>query len=271
MKNIISPSSPIAVNKPSATKDIIVATNVNKEFKTASGVVKVLKNMNFTVKEGSFTIIFGPSGSGKTTLMNVLSGLEPPTTGTLSITGQEMYKLDSDQRAHFRAKTTGIVHQQNYWLKSLNVLENVALPLYLVGNAKEPSLTVAQESLDRVGMAQFAKYSPTILSGGQQQRVSMARALVSSPTLILADEPTGNLDSKNGQEIMDLLTYFQKELQRTIILVTHNIEYLPLSDKQLYILDGQLTESRRGQKMPQEILQSLKLQVAELTKMENGG
>jgi ABC-type lipoprotein export system ATPase subunit len=248
--------------------DIITVKGVNKSFVTRSGTVEVLKDVNFSVPERSMTVLFGPSGSGKTTLLNVLSTLEPPTAGKVEIDGQDVYSLNADQRSFFRAQNMGIVHQENYWIKSLNVIENVAMPIYLTGGKKSGALLVARESLAKVGMSEYANYSPTVLSGGQQQRVSMARALVATPKIILADEPTGNLDSKNGQAIIDLLLYFQRDLDRTVVLVTHNIEYLPLSNFQLYILDGVLTEARPGQKMPPEILNSLKTQITELTKME---
>ena len=249
---------------------LITATNINKSFETRGGTIKVLHEASFSIPDNSFTIIFGPSGSGKTTLMNVLSGLEPPTSGSVQISSQDLYSLDSDRRAHFRAKHMGIVHQVNYWVKSLNVLENVAMPMYLSGVSKDSALSAARETLEQVGMSQYASYYPTLLSGGQQQRVSMARALVAGTEIILADEPTGSLDSKNGQMIMDLLLTCQRNLKRTIILVTHNIEYLPLSDKQLYVMDGHVRESKRGQKMPQDILDSLENQIHELTQMQKG-
>ena len=252
------------------SRGLINVSGLVKEFQLKSGSVEVLHDINFSIKENGFGIIFGPSGSGKSTLLDVLSGLQEPTKGKIEIAGQDLYALNADQRASFRAQTMGIVHQENYWVRSLNVLENVAMPLYLSGSDKEPALKAAQDSLEQVGMSEFASYYPSVLSGGQQQRVSMARALVASPQLILADEPTGNLDSKNGQDIMELLVKFQKDLKRTILLVTHNIEYLPISDTQLYILDGRVTEAHRGQKMPVEIMSSLKTQISELTKMEKG-
>ncbi|MEO8691461.1 MAG: ABC transporter ATP-binding protein [Candidatus Saccharimonas sp.] len=249
---------------------LISSQNVNKQFATKSGPVDVLSDVNFTISENSFTIIFGPSGSGKSTLLNVLTGLEPPTSGTLEVAGEKVYNLDSDRRTQFRAKHMGIVHQQNYWVKSLSVLENVAMPLYFLGSTKEDAIKAANESLELVGMAKFASSRPTVLSGGQQQRVSMARALVASPDLILADEPTGSLDSKNGRMIMDLLLSCLKSLGRTVVLITHNIEYLPMSDKQLYIADGRVRESSRGQEVPPEIMQSLENQMNELKAMGRG-
>lgn len=253
---------------PNDSSVLIDVKNLLKIFKIDSGPVTVLRDINFKVKQGSFTIIFGPSGSGKSTLMNVLSGLEPPTNGNVKIAGQDIYQLTADLRSNFRGNVMGIVHQVNYWIKSLNVIENVAMPLYLSGSYKAPALRIAGESLKQVGMEEYANYYPTVLSGGQQQRVSMARALVAFPQLIMTDEPTGNLDSKNGKLIIDLLVKFNRELKRTVILVTHNIEYLPLSDNQLYIFDGRVTTGKPGESMPPEILEALRTQLAQLTKME---
>ncbi|HUC78956.1 MAG TPA: ABC transporter ATP-binding protein [Candidatus Saccharimonadales bacterium] len=263
------PGGEVSLPKSRSNNNLITVKSLNKQFDTKSSSVKVLYDINFDIPNNSFSIIFGPSGSGKTTLLNILSGLEPPTTGSVEIEGQNLYSLNSDQRALFRAKTMGIVHQVNYWVKSLSVLENVAMPLYLTGVDRNNALKTAMENLDIVGMADFAHSHPIVLSGGQQQRVSMARALVANPQLILADEPTGNLDSKNGKMIMDLLIKCQKELNRTIILVTHNIEYLPLSDIQLYMVDGKLTEAGHGEGVPvTEIINSLKTQLTELNKLE---
>lgn len=250
--------------------NVISAQSINKKFATKSGKLTVLSDINFTVPRGSLTIIYGPSGSGKTTLLNILSGLEPPTTGKLIVNNKDLYRLSSDQRSSFRAKNMGIVQQSNYWVKSLNVLENVAMPLYLSGQTKQESLKRAQASLDQVDLGQFAHSRPTVLSGGQQQRVSMARALVAGSGIIMADEPTGNLDSKSGKMIIDLLLKFKEEMNRTVILITHNIEYLPISDQQLYVTDGRVMQSKRGQKMPTAIKDSLQTQINELSKMEKG-
>jgi ABC-type lipoprotein export system ATPase subunit len=268
-KVVINPTKTDSGSNQSNGNGTIRVSNLHKQFDTKGGTVKVLEDINFDIKDNSFAIIFGPSGSGKTTLLNILSGLEPPTQGIVEIEGRDLYSVNSDQRSLFRAQTMGIVHQTNYWVKSLNVLENVALPLYLTGVDRTTAQKMAMQNLEIVGMAEFAHSRPLVLSGGQQQRVSMARALVANPQLIFADEPTGNLDSKNGKMIMDLLVKCQKELNRTIILVTHNIEYLPLSDVRLYMVDGKLTQSDKGQHAPMnEIINSLKTELTELTKLE---
>ncbi len=221
---------------------LIEVQGVVQSYKVGTGILPVLKNVSFTIPRGSFTIIHGPSGSGKTTLLNVIAGLEKPDQGTVRYKDQNIYNLTPEELAHFRAKVLGVVHQANYWVQSLNVLENVALPLFFLGYNRENAEREALESLRRVGMDIHKDKLPTLLSGGEQQRVSMARALVSNPTYIVADEPTGNLDSKNGEIIMQLLKYFHEKLQRTIILVTHNQEYLPYGTQIIRLKDGAVAQ-----------------------------
>ncbi len=231
--------------------DVLVKfENVSKQFQLDDGPVEVLHNVNFTVKRGSFTIIYGPSGSGKSTLLNVLTGLEPPTTGSVVVDGQHLYTMDADERAGFRARRMGMVYQTNYWVNSLTAIENVALPLFLTGRSYQEAMGEAKASISRVGLDKYAEYRPNLLSGGQQQRISMARASIISPMLLIADEPTGNLDSKNGDMIMELVQSFKSDFGSTIILVTHNLDYLPLSDYRLYIKDGVVTEEKGSYKGP---------------------
>ena len=233
--------------------DILVKfENVSKQFQLDDGPVEVLKNVNFTIRRGSFTIIYGPSGSGKSTLLNVLTGLEPPTSGSVVVDGKHLYTLNADERAAFRARTMGLVYQTNYWVNSLSALENVALPLYLTGRSYQESIGEAKASIHRVGLDKYMDYRPNLLSGGQQQRISMARASIISPMLLVADEPTGNLDSKNGDMIMQLVQSFKSDFGSTIVLVTHNLDYLPLSDYRLYIKDGVVTEEQGVYKGPQK-------------------
>lgn len=204
--------------------------------------IDVLKDVSFEMKYGSFNIIYGPSGSGKSTLLNILTGLQKPTKGQITFDDQDVYNLTANQLAHFRANRIGIVYQQNYWVKSLTVIDNVSMPLYFLGYGRKEAHKQAIKALERVSMEGYAKKYPTRLSGGEQQRVAMARALVNDPLFIIADEPTGSLDSKNGDMIMNLLKTSNKEQGRSIILVTHNMEYLPLANHLLHIQDGRVEE-----------------------------
>ena len=172
----------------------------------------------------------------------MLTGLQKPSSGKVLFEGRDVYELSPDELAHFRANRIGIVYQTNYWVKSLTVLENVSMPLYFLGYSRSAAGKIAQSALERVGMGEYAKKYPSLLSGGEQQRVAMARALVNDPLFIIADEPTGSLDSKNGDMIMGLLQNCQTEFKRTVILVTHNMEYLPLADHLLHIQDGTLEQ-----------------------------
>lgn len=221
---------------------IIKATNISQEFHVGDEVVRPLTGASFELLESSFNIIYGPSGSGKSTLLNILTGLQRPTSGSVTFDDHDVYSLTPDELAFFRATRLGIVYQTNYWVKSLNALENVSLPLYFLGYTRTRATDVAQFALDQVGMSDYGKKYPVLLSGGEQQRIAMARALVSSPLFIIADEPTGSLDSANGDKIMSILRNAQKNQNRTIILVTHNMEYLPLADHLLHIEDGHVQQ-----------------------------
>lgn len=223
---------------------IIELDTVNQSFAVGDEVMDILHDINFKIQQKSFNIIYGPSGSGKSTVLNILTGLQKPSEGKVTFNGQQLYTLSPDELAHFRANEIGIVYQQNYWVKSLSVLENVAMPLFFVGYGRKEARAKAYEALDLVKMRDYAHKRPTLLSGGEQQRVAMARALVNDPLFVIADEPTGSLDSKNGDMIMNLLRQCQSELGRTIILVSHNMEYIPLADHLLRIEDGHMVETQ---------------------------
>lgn len=219
---------------------IIRATNISQEFTVGDETIRPIQEASFDLLESSFNIIFGPSGSGKSTLLNILTGLQPPTTGKILFDDHDVYELSSDEIAFFRATRMGIVYQTNYWVRSLNAIENVSLPLYFLGYSRQHAAEVAQFALEQVRMADYAKKYPFLLSGGEQQRIAMARALASSPLYIIADEPTGSLDAANGDQIMNILREAQSVSSRTVILVTHNMEYLPLADHLLHISDGRI-------------------------------
>ncbi|RTK94455.1 ABC transporter ATP-binding protein [Candidatus Saccharibacteria bacterium] len=225
---------------------LIRVSNLEQSFKIGEEMLKVLHPSSFTIKKNSFNIIYGPSGSGKSTLLNVLSGIQVPSGGQVTYDGRDIYKYSAEQLAYFRAKSIGVVYQQNYWVNSLNVIENVSIPLFFLGYNRAAAAKKAMDALQRVDMAPFAKKSPLMLSGGEQQRIAMARAIVNDPSVIITDEPTGSLDSKNGDMIMALLESYQRDLNRTIILVTHNMEYLPLADQLVHIQDGQCQQMQSG-------------------------
>lgn len=222
----------------SSRQPLIAVRDVARSFTSANGTVNAIKSANFDIPDGSFTIVYGPSGSGKSTLLNCLVGLDEPTRGTISYEGRSLYDMTANERAYFRAYTMGMVYQTSYWVKSLDVLENVALPLTFLGVSTENARKQAMTSLERIGMASYAKKKVYALSGGEQQRISLARALVNNPSYIVADEPTGNLDSQAGDSVIELLRYFNQEFDRTVILVTHNMSYLPVGDQLLTINDG---------------------------------
>lgn len=226
----------------SKSKPLIRVTNLSRQFKVGQNTIDVLKDVDFEIPDGSFTIIYGPSGSGKSTLLNALMGLDEPTTGKVTYEGRNLYSMSKDERAYFRGHTMGIVQQTDHWVKSLSVLDNVSLPLEFLGVRRALALEAAKASLDRMGMLASANKYPDFLSGGEQQRVAMARALVNTPAYIVADEPTGNLDSKNGDALLEVLLYLNREFQRTIVLVTHNIEYLSIADQILVVEDGRVSE-----------------------------
>lgn len=219
--------------------DVIVVDKLIKNFEIGARVVKVLKDISFTITEGEFIIIVGPSGSGKSTLLHIMLGLEYPTSGTVHLLNSNIYSgTDEDQRSVFRKKHIGMVFQQANWVKSLNVLENVAFPLLLLGQDRQLALEKAFEQLKAVEMQDWAYYVPTELSGGEQQRVSLARSLIHNPEIIVADEPTGNLDYNSGETIMNLLSKLNKDYNKTVVMVTHDLEYLKFAQKAIRIFDG---------------------------------
>lgn len=228
-------------------KNIIEIENLSKTFKVGNNKNLVLNSINAAITQGDFVIIFGPSGCGKTTLLNTIIGLEKPSDGKILINGHNIYKMSQDKRANFRAKKFGMIYQQSYWIKSLNVLENVALPLIIAGFDFQEALHRAKRVLSAVEMIKFSNHIPTQLSGGQQQKVSLARAIINTPELIIADEPTGNLDYKAGLELMNILERINKKAGRTIIVVTHNTDYLKkYGDYKISMLDGKIIKQGKN-------------------------
>lgn len=220
---------------------IIQLEHLSKSFHVGAQDVPVLKDVSFSVKTGDFVIIFGPSGCGKSTLLHSVLGLEEPTAGRVYFLGKNLYNgISEDDRSDFRKLHIGMVYQQPNWIRSLTVLENVAFPLLLLGQEKEANLIKARQILATVEMTDWAGYIPTELSSGQQQRVALARALITSPEVIIADEPTGNLDYESGQDLMQLLTALNAK-NVTIVMVTHDLEYLSFAKTVVRMFNGQVT------------------------------
>ncbi|MFN8015629.1 MAG: ABC transporter ATP-binding protein [Acidimicrobiia bacterium] len=223
--------------------NLIKFSHVFKSFHVKNGAVNVLKDISFTVPKGSFTILFGPSGSGKSTILNTILGLEPPTSGRVDVNDINLYSLSSDQRAKFRTHFVGMVTQDNYWVNSLSVIDNVALPLYLCGYPRTKARKMAKRSVENIQLERYLNSRPTVLSGGEQQRISVARATVKNPEIIIADEPTGNLDTKSGNLVLNLLLNQTGKDKTTVVMVTHNPDFLQYANNVLMIKDGVMEQT----------------------------
>ena len=217
---------------------MIKLTGINKIYRTNEIETQALENVNLEVKKGEFLSIMGPSGCGKSTLLNIMGLLDAPTTGTIEINGTHTETMKDKELAAFRNRTLGFVFQSFHLINSLNVMDNVELPLLYRKMAAKERTRLAKEVLERVGLSHRMRHMPTQLSGGQCQRVAIARAIVGNPDIILADEPTGNLDSKMGAEVMELLHSLNKEDGRTIVMVTHNEEQAKLTSRTVRFFDG---------------------------------
>ena len=217
---------------------MIKLTGINKIYRTNEIETLALENVNLDVEKGEFVSIMGPSGCGKSTLLNIMGLLDAPSSGKIEINGTSVENMKDKELAAFRNKTLGFVFQSFHLINSLNVIDNVELPLlYRKMPAKERT-RLAKEVLERVGLSHRMRHMPTQLAGGQCQRVAIARAIVGNPEIILADEPTGNLDSKMGAEVMELLLKLNKEDGRTIVMVTHNEEQAKQTSRTIRFFDG---------------------------------
>lgn len=217
---------------------MIKLTGINKIYRTDEIETVALENVNLEVKRGEFLSIMGPSGCGKSTLLNIIGLLDAPTDGEIMIAGTKIGSMKDRELAAFRNQKLGFVFQSFHLINSLNVMDNVELPLLYrrVGSSERKRL--AQEVLEKVGLSHRMRHFPTQLSGGQCQRIAIARAIIGNPEIILADEPTGNLDSKMGAEVMELLHRLNKEDGRTIVMVTHNEEQAKQTSRTIRFFDG---------------------------------
>ena len=222
--------------------DIIISLQgINKSFPMElGGQQQVLFDINFTVHAGEFVAIMGPSGSGKSTCMNIIGALDTPTSGIYELYGRDVTGLTADELATVRNEYIGFVFQQFNLLSKRSVLDNVMLPLMYRGWSMDERISRAREMLKRVGLENFESYLPTQLSGGMKQRVAIARALAGNPKLILADEPTGALDSKMGHEILTFFKKLNKEMGITIVMITHEFDIAKYADRLIHIRDGRI-------------------------------
>ena len=219
-------------------KTMIELKGINKIYRTDEIETQALENVNLEVQKGEFLSIMGPSGCGKSTLLNIMGLLDTPTSGTITINGTTTEGMGDKELAAFRNKTLGFVFQSFHLINSLNVLDNVELPLLYRKMSASERTALAKSVLERVGLSHRMRHMPTQLSGGQCQRVAIARAIVGNPEIILADEPTGNLDSKMGAEVMELLHKLNKEDGRTIVMVTHNEDQAKQTSRTVRFFDG---------------------------------
>jgi putative ABC transport system ATP-binding protein len=220
------------------TQPLIAIRNLNKTFRLGQGAVCALKDVNLDIFQGEYLSIMGPSGSGKSTLFNMIGALDRPTSGSVTVADVDLTRLSSRELAHFRGNHIGYVFQSFNLISAYSAVDNVALPLLFSGTPYEEALTRCREVLEIVGLGQRFTHRPDELSGGQQQRVAIARALANNPAIILADEPTGNLDLHMGEEIINLLQTLSRERGVTVITATHDHKMLAVSDRILWIRDG---------------------------------
>lgn len=220
--------------------EILKVENLTKTYGKGLNKVVALDNVSFTINKGEFVAIIGASGSGKSTLMHLIGGVDKPTSGKVYIDGVDIYNMNSDALCIFRRRQIGLIYQFYNLIPILNVLENITLPSSL--DNKEVSKEKLEEIINLLGLEKRLKHLPNELSGGEQQRTAIARALLNEPALVLADEPTGNLDSKASLEIMEILKTSNKKYKQTIIMITHNLELAKEADRIIKIADGKIIE-----------------------------
>ena len=223
--------------------EILKVKNLCKNYGKGNTLVKALDNVSFSVEKGEFVAIVGSSGSGKSTLMHLLGGVDKPTSGEIIIDGENIYKLNENNLAIFRRRQVGLIYQFYNLIPILNVEENITLPILL--DSRKPDEKYLKEIIETLGLKSRVKHLPNELSGGQQQRVSIGRALISRPDIILADEPTGNLDSKASNDIIELLKLSNQKYKQTIIMITHDHKLALNADRIITIEDGKIVSDEK--------------------------
>ena len=224
----------------STNDPVVIVKDVVKEYRRNDNVLTVLQNMNLQMSSGDYVSLMGPSGSGKSTLLNLIAGLDKPTSGNVIVCGQDLGKTSQSELAKWRARHVGFIFQMYNLIPVLTAYENVELPLTLTPLKKSQRAQQVKTALEIVGLADRMDHYPRQLSGGQEQRVSIARAIATDPTLIVADEPTGDLDAKTGNEILDLMHRLNEEFKKTIIMVTHDPKAAARAKRNLNLLDGRV-------------------------------
>jgi len=222
------------------TKSLIQVRGLTKSIPTGTHRVDILKGIDLDIPRGQFAAIMGPSGSGKSTLLGLLAGLDTPTTGRVVVDGIDITSLNEDELAIVRGRKIGFVFQSYHLIPTLTAEENVRLPMELGGNGSGDGVARARELLERVGLADRRDHYPVQLSGGEQQRAALARAFMTRPPILLADEPTGNLDSENGRMVLDLLLSLNRQEETTLVLVTHDQELAAHADRRILLRDGRI-------------------------------
>jgi putative ABC transport system ATP-binding protein len=225
---------------------IIELRDLKRHYFLGGDTVRALDGVNLEIGRGEYVSLVGPSGSGKTTLFNLIGGLDKPTDGSISIDGVDISKLDAYELAWLRCRRIGYIFQSFNLIQVLTALENVALPTVFAGTSRDEGLKKARKLLESVGLGQRLNHKPTQLSAGQQQRVAIARALANDPNIILADEPTGNLDLNTGTEIIDLLHGLNKTRGLTLVAATHDTKMIKASDRVIWLRDGKIEKIERG-------------------------
>lgn len=224
--------------------ELLRCTNLTKEYNDGENSVKVLKNINFSINKAEQIAIVGSSGSGKSTLLHLLGALDKPTSGQVTFEQQDIFSFSSNQQAKFRNQALGFVYQFHHLLPEFSALENVAMPLLIAKKAIKEANEMAMAMLNKVGLSHRYHHKPAELSGGERQRVAIARALVTQPKLILADEPTGNLDQKTGESIYQLLSDLREQMHTSFVVVTHDTQLANRLDRSLNLIDGCLVSSQ---------------------------
>lgn len=229
-----------------STNIIIHVNNLKKEYNSVSGdkkspVLEVLKNINLEIFKGEVISLIGPSGAGKSTLLHIIGTLDVPASGNVLYEGEDVFKMNSDKLAEFRSQNIGFVFQFHHLLPEFTALENVMIASLIAGGGKTTSEDKAKQLLSEVGLSERLHHKPSELSGGEAQRVAVARALINNPKIILADEPTGNLDTQNSDEIMKLIFELRDKYQQTFVIVTHNDKFAGMTDRTLKMVDGSIS------------------------------